>query len=89
MWLELELEPDGQQIRVSGRGSRGERPPPRVLAIAPSSGDHALAVLREALDPSIEAGEVEWLDPIAGGAISARVLYDPLRRGKSPHRERA
>jgi hypothetical protein len=57
----------------------------RVLAIAPGSADRALTVLREALAPSIEAGEVEWLEPIAGPAVSARLLFDGLRRGKSPH----
>jgi hypothetical protein len=57
----------------------------RVLVIAPGTDERALTVLREALAPSIEAGEVEWLDPIAGPDISARVLYDRLRRGKSPH----
>jgi CHAT domain len=57
----------------------------RVLAVAPGSDERALGVLREALAPSIEAGEIEWLDPIAGPEISARVLFDRLRRGKSPH----
>jgi CHAT domain len=57
----------------------------RLLTIAPSSGQAALMVLREALGPSIDAGEVEWLDPIVGEAISAPVLFDRLRRGKSPH----
>ncbi|XXT19138.1 CHAT domain-containing protein [Sorangium sp. So ce429] len=57
----------------------------RVLAIAPGSDEQALLGLREALAPSIDAGEVEWLDPIAGPDISPRVLYDKLRRGKTPH----
>ncbi|KYF67852.1 CHAT domain-containing protein [Sorangium cellulosum] len=57
----------------------------RVLGIAPGTGERALDVLREALAPAIDAGEVEWLDPIAGQEISARVLFDRLRRGKSPH----
>lgn len=57
----------------------------RVLAVAPGSDERALAALREALGPSIESGEVEWLEPIAGDAISARALFDRLRRGKSPH----
>jgi hypothetical protein len=57
----------------------------RVLAVAPGSDDRALAGLTEALGPAIEAGEVEWLDPIAGPEISAKVLYDRLRRGKTPH----
>jgi len=57
----------------------------RVLAIAPGSDAQALDVLREALAPSIEAGEIDWLDPIAGPDISAKVLFDKLRRGKTPH----
>ncbi len=57
----------------------------RVLAIAPGTDDRALLVLREALAGSIDAGEIEWLDPIAGADISARALYDRLRRGKTPH----
>lgn len=57
----------------------------RLLGIAPGTGERALDVLREALAPAIDAGEVEWLDPIAGQEISARVLFDRLRRGKSPH----
>jgi hypothetical protein len=57
----------------------------RVLAIAPGSDERSLLVLRDALAPSIAAGEVEWLDPIAGPDISARALFDRLRRGTSPH----
>lgn len=57
----------------------------RVLAIAPGSDERALGALREALAPPIDAGEVEWLEPVAGPEISARVLFDRLRRGKSPH----
>lgn len=57
----------------------------RVLAIAPGSDERALAVLQGALAPSIESGEIEWLDSISGPDISARVLFDRLRRGKTPH----
>ncbi|WP_437575263.1 CHAT domain-containing protein [Sorangium sp. So ce887] len=57
----------------------------RLLGIAPGTGERALDVLRAALAPAIDAGEMEWLDPIAGQEISARVLFDRLRRGKSPH----
>jgi hypothetical protein len=57
----------------------------RVLAIAPGSEARALDALREALAPSIETGEIEWLEPIAGPDVSARVLFDKLRRGHSPH----
>ncbi len=57
----------------------------RVLAIAPDGDDHALTVLQGVLAPSIEAGEIEWLEPITGPTIGARVLFDKLRRSKSPH----
>jgi CHAT domain len=57
----------------------------RVLAIAPGSDERALAALKEALGPSIESGEVEWLDAIAGPDIGPRALFDRLRRGKTPH----
>ncbi|WP_437525300.1 CHAT domain-containing protein [Sorangium sp. So ce726] len=57
----------------------------RVLAIAPGRDERSLVVLKEALSQSIEAGEVEWLDPIAGPTISAQALFDRLRRGKTPH----
>ncbi|AUX43541.1 uncharacterized protein SOCE26_049910 [Sorangium cellulosum] len=57
----------------------------RVLAIAPGSDERALTALREALAESIASGDVEWLDPIAGPDISPRVLFDRLRRGKTPH----
>lgn len=206
MWLELEIDRDGEQIRVSGRGSRGERPPPhrlrtpgavealatltrkvdraagagrplddaalafardlhedlfqgelrdvlarlceaagndrvlvrlfigdralqaapwealcrpgttegflgtdprfcvargatssapwkpreiagkvRVLAVAPGRSEDALRPLRAALEPSIAAGAVEWLAPIAGEGVSAHVLFDRVRRSASPH----
>lgn len=57
----------------------------RVLGIAPGTDERALSALREALEPAIEAGEIEWLDPIIGPEINARALYDRLRRGKTPH----
>ena len=57
----------------------------RVLAIAPGSEEQALVALRDSLGPAIEAGEVDWLDPIVGTEISAKVLFDKLRRGKTPH----
>lgn len=57
----------------------------RVLAIAPGTETNGLAALRAALTSSIDAGEMEWLDPITGPAITARILFDKLRRGKIPH----
>jgi hypothetical protein len=57
----------------------------RVLAIAPGSAESALKTLHSALAPSIEAGETEWLPPIEGPLIDARVLFERLRRSQSPH----
>lgn len=57
----------------------------RVLAIAPGSDPRALDALTAALSESIEAGEIQWLDPIAGPDISPRVLFDRLRRSEPPH----
>jgi hypothetical protein len=57
----------------------------RVLAIGPGNEGQAIEMLRETLAESIDAGEVEWLEPIAGPDISPKVLYDRLRRGKTPH----
>lgn len=57
----------------------------RVLVIAPGSESTAVTAIQGALGPAIDSGEVEWLDPITGPDISAKVLYDKLRRGKTPH----
>lgn len=57
----------------------------KVLSIAPGSDERALIALREALSPSMEAGEIEWLEPICGPEVSPQVLYEKLRRGKPPH----
>ncbi len=57
----------------------------RVLAIGPGAEIRAVEALRSALTESIDAGAVEWLDPIAGPDITAKALYERLRRGKTPH----
>jgi hypothetical protein len=56
----------------------------RLLAISPSSDERSLEPLRNGLSRSIEAGEVEWLEPIAGLKTSRRFFFDQLR-GKAPH----
>jgi hypothetical protein len=56
-----------------------------LLVIAPGAEVATSAALRESLSAEIAGGEVEWLDPIAGADISAKVLFDRLRRGKTPH----
>jgi len=57
----------------------------RILAIAPGADERALLALQEALAPSIEAGEIEWLEPIVGPQVTPQFLYNKLRRGKTPH----
>lgn len=57
----------------------------RILVIAPGMEEQALEALSLALGPSIQSGEVEWLDPIAGPTINAQMLFNRLRSGKSPH----
>ncbi|HRI70162.1 MAG TPA: CHAT domain-containing protein, partial [Polyangium sp.] len=56
-----------------------------VLVIAPGNEWAAATALHQSLGPAIEAGEVEWLEPITGPEISAKVLFDRLRRGKTPN----
>ncbi len=57
----------------------------RVLVIGPGSETHTIDALRGVLGPVIDAGEIEWLEPIAGPEVSAKFLFDRLRRGKTPH----
>ncbi len=57
----------------------------RILVIAPGNAQPSVDHLLEALDPCIQKGEIEWLDPIVGGDINAQVLFNRLRSGKSPH----
>jgi hypothetical protein len=56
----------------------------RVLAIAPQH-EGALGRLREALRESVEAGEVEWLTPLAGPRARHVSLLDRLRHHPIPH----
>lgn len=56
-----------------------------VLVIAPGSETATLEALRQSLGSAIDAGEIEWLEPIAGNDISAKVLFERLRRGKTPN----
>jgi CHAT domain-containing protein len=57
----------------------------RLLAIAPSSDERALHNLQRALKDSIDAGEIEWLEPIVGARAGKRHLFEQLRRSRSPH----
>jgi CHAT domain-containing protein len=56
----------------------------RLLAITPSDVE-SFTGLRAALEESIAAGEIQWLEPLMG--INARLPYllDRLKRGPVPH----
>lgn len=56
----------------------------RVLAIAPT-GSAGLPGLRLALAERIDAGEIEWLEPIKEAAARVSGLFDRLRREPTPH----
>lgn len=57
----------------------------KLLAIAPSSDERALHNLQRALKDSIDAGEIEWLQPIAGARAGKRYLFEQLSRSQNPH----
>jgi CHAT domain-containing protein len=57
----------------------------KLLAVAPSSDESALHNLERALKDSIDAGEIEWLEPIAGARAGKRYLFEQLGRSRSPH----
>lgn len=63
---------------------REVRGPVRLLAIAPSGGE-ALTMLRVALEESIVAGEVEWLEPLVGPRARLPRLFDRLQCEPLPH----
>jgi serine/threonine protein kinase/nucleoside phosphorylase len=56
----------------------------RLLAISPSHEDTP-RWLRSALHPSIQAGEIEWLEPLAGERARLGFVLDRLRRPPFPH----
>ena len=56
----------------------------RILAVAPA-GSSGLAVLKSALAERIEAGEIEWLEPVEGPSATSTALFDRLRREPVPH----
>lgn len=76
MWLELELDGDGQDLRVSGRGSRGERPAGHT--IPPERGADILQSLAAKVGRAIRGGKA--LDPAVVG--DAQALYEEVFRGE-------
>lgn len=57
----------------------------RILAISPLGESDKLTVLRSALEQSIKAGEVQWLEPIVGEQTAPPHLFERLRSSEPPH----
>lgn len=55
-----------------------------ILAIAPE-GDAGIVSLATALSRRIEAGEIQWLEPLVGRHATADYIFDRLRREPVPH----
>jgi CHAT domain-containing protein len=56
----------------------------RLLVISPEDED-APERLRTMLHPSIESGEIEWMEPLTGPRASKWFVQDRLRREPMPH----
>src|SRR5262245_17422001 len=76
MWLELEIRTEGQEIRVSGRGSRGERPPAHTIAA--EQGSDALQAFTNKVGRAIRGGKA--LDAAVVG--EAQALHEQVLKGE-------
>ncbi|HRI67310.1 MAG TPA: CHAT domain-containing protein, partial [Polyangium sp.] len=77
-WLEIELERTGDNVRVSARGSRGERPTPHTFALA--QGIETLTTLASKVGRAVRTGRE--LDPTAielAQTIYAEIFAGELR----------
>jgi hypothetical protein len=76
MWLEIELEAKGAEVRVSGRGSRGERPPAHLFS--PELGADALQSFAEDVAGAVSSGE-----PLPDRVVEvARALFEQVFKGE-------
>jgi tetratricopeptide (TPR) repeat protein len=57
----------------------------RLLVVAPTLDEAALAALKTALAGPIASGELAWVDPVTGAAAAPRLLFERLRREPQPH----
>src|SRR5262245_25622849 len=76
MWLEIELETKGEDVKVGGRGSRGERPPAHTLA--PEQGFDAMQSFANKVGRAVRGGKS--LDPPVVEA--AQALYEEILKGE-------
>src|SRR5262249_44768282 len=76
MWLEIELDVAGADVRVSARGSRGERPAQRTLAA--EQGTDALQTFSNKVGRAVRSGR--QLDPAI--VADAQALHAELFKGE-------
>src|SRR5262249_32856599 len=76
MWLEIDLETKGEDVRVGGRGSRGEHPSAHTLA--PEQGVDALQSFSNKVGRAVRGGKP--LDPAV--IEVAQALYDEILNGE-------
>jgi hypothetical protein len=75
-WIEIEIEPSGNELRVVARGSRGERPEPRSLG--PEIGRERLDKLTRDVGRAVRAGQALPAPVVA----EAQALYEALFAGE-------
>jgi hypothetical protein len=75
-WAELEIDTDGEALRISARGSRGERPKPHT--IAPENGVRSLVALASRIGAAIRRDRA--LDPAT--VTAAQALHEEVFRGE-------
>src|SRR5262245_42413422 len=76
MWLEIEVDTSGEDVRISGRGSRGERPPSHTLS--QERGFDALQSLAIKVGRAVRSGRA--LDPQV--VSDSQGIYDDLFQGE-------
>src|SRR5262245_46653703 len=76
MWLEIEVDTSGEEVRVSGRGSRGERPSSHTLS--QERGFDALQSLANKVGRAVRGGRA--LDPQV--VSDSQALHEELLQGE-------
>src|SRR5690242_1045718 len=72
MWLELELDTSGEDVRIRGRASRGERAP--MVTLPPEQGFDALKTFGNKVARAVRGGKA--LDPAV--VSDATALYEAV-----------
>jgi hypothetical protein len=75
LWMEIEIEPAGDELRVAARGSRGERPAP--FSLGPGVTRDRLALFTRDVGRAVRSGQ--RLGPTL--LAEAQALYEALHQG--------